>query len=54
MVVQLSNQFACRNLIHVAADAGIYTISCPNLGKPIQDPLPVTQWSLPRLNEGAT
>ncbi len=43
-----------RNLIHVAADTGIYTISCPSLGKPVLDPMPVAQWSLPGLNQGAS
>jgi hypothetical protein len=42
-----------RNLIHVAADTGIYTLSCPALGKAILDPMPVANWSLAKLNEGA-
>ena len=42
-----------RNLIYCAADTGIYVLSCPSLGKPILDPMPVTEWSLPNLNEGA-
>lgn len=42
-----------RNIIYAAADTGIYALSCPNLGKPILDPMPVKEWSLPKLNEGA-
>jgi hypothetical protein len=42
-----------RNIIYCAADTGIYVLSCPNLGKPILDPMPVSKWSLPKLNEGA-
>ena len=42
-----------RNVIYCAADTGIYVLSCPSLGKPMLDPLPVTEWSLPKLNEGA-
>ncbi len=42
-----------RNLIYCAADTGVYILSCPNLGKPILDPKAVTEWSLPKLNEGS-
>jgi hypothetical protein len=42
-----------RNIIWTATDTGLYALSCPNLGKPILDPMPVTEWSLDRLNEGA-
>ena len=42
-----------RNIIYAACDTGIYALSCPNLGKPILDPMPVTRWSLPNLNAGA-
>ena len=42
-----------RKVIYAAADTGIYVLSCPNLGKPVLDPLPVTEWSLPKLNDGA-
>jgi hypothetical protein len=42
-----------RNVIWAATDTGLYALSCPNLGKPILDPLPVTEWSLNKLNEGA-
>jgi hypothetical protein len=42
-----------RNIIYAAADTGIYVLSCPNLGKPILDPMPVKEWSLAKLNEGA-
>jgi hypothetical protein len=42
-----------RKVIYAAADTGIYVLSCPNLGKPVLDPMPVTEWSLPNLNDGA-
>lgn len=42
-----------RKVIYCAADTGIYVLSCPNLGKPILDPMAVTEWSLPHLNEGS-
>jgi len=42
-----------RNIIWTATDTGLYALSCPNLGKPILDPMPVTEWSLEKLNEGA-
>ena len=42
-----------RNIIYAAADTGIYALSCPNLGKPVLDPMPVNHWSLSGLNEGA-
>lgn len=42
-----------RNLIYCAADTGLYVLSCPNLGKPTLDPMPITEWSLEKLNEGA-
>ena len=42
-----------RNLIYCAADTGLYILSCPNLGTPILDPMPIAQWSLEKLNEGA-
>ena len=42
-----------RNIIWCAADTGLYALSCPNLGKPILDPMPVAEWSLEGLNEGA-
>jgi hypothetical protein len=42
-----------RNIIWTATDTGLYALSCPNLGKPILDPMPVTEWSLDKLNEGA-
>jgi len=42
-----------RNVIYVASDTGIYVVSCPNLGKPLLDPMPVAEWSLDKLNEGA-
>jgi hypothetical protein len=42
-----------RNVIYVAADTGIYVLSCPALGKPLLDPMPVREWSLAKLNQGA-
>jgi len=42
-----------RNIIYCAADTGLYVLSCPNLGKPVLDPMPITEWSLQGLNEGA-
>jgi hypothetical protein len=42
-----------RNVIYAATDTGIYALSCHNLGKPLLDPMAVSQWSLPGLNEGA-
>jgi hypothetical protein len=42
-----------RNIIYAATDTGIYALSCPQLGKPVLDPMPVSQWSLAGLNEGA-
>ena len=30
---------------------GLYILSCPNLGKPVLDPMPITEWSLEKLNE---
>jgi len=32
---------------------GPYAWSCPNLGKLVLDPMPVTEWSLEKLSEGA-
>jgi hypothetical protein len=43
-----------RNVIWAATDTGLYALSCPHLGKPILDPMPVTEWSLEKLNEGAS
>ena len=42
-----------RNVIWTATDTGLYALSCPNLGKPILDPMVVSEWSLEKLNEGA-
>ncbi|HEV2101944.1 MAG TPA: hypothetical protein VGR58_04115, partial [Candidatus Acidoferrum sp.] len=42
-----------RNIIWAATDTGLYALSCPNLGKPMLDPMPVAEWSLDKLNEGA-
>jgi hypothetical protein len=32
---------------------GPYVLSCSNLGKPVLDPMPVTEWSLEKLSKGA-
>ncbi len=42
-----------RRIIWVAADTGLYAVTTPALGKPILEPMPVREWSLPKLNEGA-
>jgi hypothetical protein len=42
-----------RNILWTATDTGLYALSCPNLGKPMLDPMPVREWSLDKLNEGA-
>ncbi len=31
-----------------------YAPSGPSLGKPVLDPMPLAQWSLPGLNQGAS
>jgi hypothetical protein len=33
---------------------GLYLIVSPALGKPVLEPMPVKQWSLPGLNVGHT
>ncbi len=40
------------HIIYAAADTGIYSLSGPNLGKPVLDPIPQKEWWLPKLNEG--
>jgi hypothetical protein len=42
-----------RNIIWAGADTGLYALSCPNLGKPMLDPMAVNEWSLDKLNESA-
>jgi len=41
-----------RKLIWAATNSGLYVLSTPMLGEPILDAMPVTEWSLPGLNEG--
>jgi hypothetical protein len=36
----------------VGAGTGLYLISAPALGKPVLEPMPVAEWSLPGLNAG--
>jgi len=43
-----------RRLMWVATGTGIYLITSPALGKPMLEPTPVKQWSLPGLNVGHT
>jgi len=43
-----------RRLMWVATGTGIYLITSPALGKPMLEPMPVKQWSLPGLNVGHT
>ena len=33
---------------------GVYVLTCPALGKPIYDPMPVKQWGHPGVNVGLT
>lgn len=42
-----------RRVMYVASDTGIYVVSTPALGKPVLEPRPVAEWSLPKLNDGA-
>ena len=41
-----------RRIIWIAADTGLYALEAPALGKPITEPMPVKEWSLPGLNAG--
>jgi hypothetical protein len=41
-----------RKLMWVGAGTGLYLISAPALGKPVLEPMPVAEWSLPGLNAG--
>jgi hypothetical protein len=43
-----------RNLIYAGTTTGLYILSTPALGKPVLGAMPVTEWSLPQLNAGAT
>src|SRR5260370_1438544 len=42
-----------RNILWTATDTGLYALSCPNLAKPVLDPMPVTESSLAKLNQCA-
>jgi len=42
-----------RRLIYAGTTSGIYILSCPALGAPILDAMPVREWSLPGINVGA-
>ena len=39
-----------RKLIWVATDTGLYLLTTAELGDPVLEPLPVTEWNLPDLN----
>jgi hypothetical protein len=39
-----------RRLIYANTTSGIYVLSSPALGKPVLEPMPVREWSLPGLN----
>ncbi len=41
-----------RRLIWVGADTGLYLLSSPHLGTPVLEPMPVTEWTVPGINEG--
>lgn len=41
-----------RKLMWVGTGTGLYLVSSPALGKPVLQPMPVTEWSLAGLNEG--
>jgi hypothetical protein len=43
-----------RKLMWVGTGTGLYLVVSPALGKPLLDPMPVKQWSLPGLNVGHT
>jgi len=42
-----------RKLIWTATDTGLYLLTSPKLGEPIFASIPVTEWNLPNLNQGA-
>jgi hypothetical protein len=42
-----------RNIIYVGSTTGLYVLTCPALGEPTFESMPVSQWSLPGLNAGA-
>jgi hypothetical protein len=41
-----------RNLMWVLTNTGIYLYATPELGEPVLEPMPVSDWALPRLNAG--
>lgn len=41
-----------RNLIWLDANDGTYCLSSPALGKPVLEPRPVSEWSVPHVNRG--
>lgn len=41
-----------RKLIWVATNTGLYVLSTPELGKPVLAAMPVSEWTLPGLNDG--
>jgi hypothetical protein len=43
-----------RKLIYGGTTTGLCILSSPALGKPVLGAMPVTEWSLPQLNAGAT
>ncbi len=43
-----------RKLMWVGTGTGLYLVTSPALGKPVLEPMPVKQWSLPGLNVGHT
>jgi hypothetical protein len=42
-----------RNLIWVGTHEGTYCMSSPALGKPVLEPRPVSEWTVPHANRGA-
>jgi hypothetical protein len=42
-----------RKVMYITTTTGLYALATPALGKPILDPMPVSEWSLPGLNAGA-
>ncbi len=42
-----------RKIIYAGTTTGLYALTSPAFGRPIFDPLPVREWSLPHFNVGA-
>ena len=42
-----------RKIIYAGTTTGVYVLTCPALGEPIFDAIPVTEWSMPHINVGA-